>query len=182
MKKNRNFVIANSHSDHFDYIFSKITKIKTMSLKDIKLRMGLYTIVFILSLVLVFYFREYLYIKFYYFFDVFFHDPFTVFLFFWIFFLFVFLLNFFFFRKTLVLFGALGKIILFIFFLGLLILILLFILDDYFFDFFFVTHDGFQFDIKDRLVDYLQSENNEPINEVSKNVSNGVGKGVKNLN
>jgi hypothetical protein len=53
-----------------------------MSLKDIKLRMGLYTIVFILSLVLVFYFREYLYIKFYYFFDVFFYDPATVFFFF----------------------------------------------------------------------------------------------------
>jgi hypothetical protein len=54
-----------------------------MSLKDIKLRMGLYTIVFIISLVLVFYFREYLYIKFYYFFDVFFYDPATVFFFFW---------------------------------------------------------------------------------------------------
>jgi hypothetical protein len=72
------------------------------------------------------------------------------------------------------------KIILFIFFIGLLTLILLLVLDDYFLDFFFVTHDGFQFDIKDRLVDYLQSVNNESTNEVTKNVSDGVGKDVKN--
>jgi hypothetical protein len=71
------------------------------------------------------------------------------------------------------------KIILFIFFIGLLTLILLLVLDDYFLDFFFVTHDGFQFDIKDRLVDYLQSVNNESTNEVTKNVSDGVGKDVK---
>jgi hypothetical protein len=84
-----------------------------MSLKDIKLRMGLYTIVFIISLVLVFYFREYLYIKFYYFFDVFFYDPATVFFFFsifGIFGLFVCLLNFFSFKTILVFFVAFGKI------------------------------------------------------------------------
>jgi hypothetical protein len=85
-----------------------------MSLKDIKLRMGLYTIVFIISLVLVFYFREYLYIKFYYFFDVFFHDSVTVFCIFcfvfFIFGLFVCLLNFFSFKTVLVFFVAFGKI------------------------------------------------------------------------
>jgi hypothetical protein len=73
------------------------------------------------------------------------------------------------------------KIILFKFFIGLLTLILLLVLDDYFLDFFFVTHDGFQFDIKDRLVDYLQSVNNESTNEVTKNVSDGVGKDVKDV-
>lgn len=53
-----------------------------MDLKDIKLRLGLYFLVFFFSLCIVFYFKAFFYVKFYYFFDVFFYDPATVFFFF----------------------------------------------------------------------------------------------------
>jgi len=62
----------------------------------------------------------------------------------------------------------------------------MFVLDylwlDYYLDYLFVTPEGLQFDINNRLGEYLQSLNNsDTANEVTKNVSEGAGKDVKDV-
>ena len=71
-------------------------------------------------------------------------------------------------------------------FLLVLVLLFMFVLDylwlDYYLDYLFVTPEGLQFDINNRLGEYLQSLNNsDTANEVTKNVSEGAGKDVKDV-